>query len=95
MATAHLASVFWRYKRLSNKNDTLYASVHLLLRSPAFLFHFEVGGSQEESTRVKLTDYEVANRISYGLVGGPPDNELFAAAEAGQLKTLAQVQSHA
>ena len=71
----------------------LYGSVQMLFRSPAFLFHFEIGTTQDAS-RVRLSDHEVANRISFGLLGGPPDQALASAADQGQLKTTAQVESH-
>lgn len=75
-----------------NASDGLYVAIHMLFRSPAFLFHFEKGVS-EESARVRLSDYDVANRISFAIVGTPPDATLLGAADRGELKSLAQVES--
>jgi hypothetical protein len=80
-------------KGLSSE-DAVYKTVSILLRSPDFLFHLE-SGSSEEANRVRLTDYEVANRISFALTASPPDAELLKAADAGLLKTLAQVEAQA
>jgi len=78
----------------ANANDAIYASMHMLFRSPAFLFHYEQGGT-EEASRVKLTQYEIANRISFAIIGSPPDATLLAAADAGQLQSLTQVETQA
>ena len=44
---------------------------------------------------VALGNYEMASRISYFLTGSMPDDELFAAAAAGELQTPEQVEAHA
>ena len=74
--------------------DAIYMALQMLLRSPDFLFHLESGASTD-GTRVRLTDHEVANRLSYALTGSLPDPALAAAADAGQVKTLDQVETHA
>jgi hypothetical protein len=64
-----------------------------ILLAPDFLFHIETG-TAPEGVRVRLTDHEVASRISFALTGGVPDAALATAADGGQLKTLAQVEAH-
>ncbi|MEM7608111.1 MAG: DUF1592 domain-containing protein, partial [Myxococcota bacterium] len=56
-------------------------AVRAMLLSPNFIFISEphTGGDRA------LNDYEVASRLSYFLWGGPPDDTLYAAAEAGEL----------
>jgi hypothetical protein len=65
-----------------------------LLMSPALTFHLELGGAAQGG-RVRLTDHEIASRISYGIADTMPDAELMAAAAAGQLQDLATVKAHA
>ncbi|MBX7097705.1 MAG: DUF1592 domain-containing protein [Myxococcaceae bacterium] len=66
-----------------------------LFQSPALVFHLEVGGTPGTDGRVRLTDFEVASRLSYLAAGVPPDDALMAAARAGQLSTAAQLAPHA
>lgn len=73
--------------------EGVYLAAHLLFRSPDLLFHIETG-TREEGERVRLSSYEVANRISYGVVGAPPDAELLAAAAADGLQDVPAVQAH-
>jgi hypothetical protein len=81
-------------KRSPNSTEAIRMAINLLFRSPDFLFHLELGATQE-ALRVRLTDYEVANRISFATTGAPPDLALSAAADNGQLKTIAQLDAQA
>jgi hypothetical protein len=58
--------------------------VQAALQSPYFLYHAEFG-ELDEGDAVALTQYELAGRLSYFLWNTMPDDELFAAAEAGVL----------
>ncbi len=80
-------------KNLST-NDGIYQAMHMLFRSPDFLFHFETGVS-DDGIRVRLTDHEVANRIAYTITGAPPDSTLASAADRGELKTVLQAEAQA
>lgn len=69
-----------------------------LLQSPNFLYRVEVGVPAEGEGKEGLlrpTDWEMASRLSYLLWASMPDAELFAAAEAGQLRTAEQVLAQA
>jgi hypothetical protein len=56
------------------------------LQSPYFLYHVESGVPAEDGDEVvALTDYELANRLSYFLWDSMPDDELTAVADAGTL----------
>ncbi|MBD3676350.1 MAG: DUF1592 domain-containing protein [Planctomycetaceae bacterium] len=57
--------------------DALRAGYRALLCSPRFLYFYEEPG--------QLDDYAVASRLSYFLWNAPPDEELLALAEQGQL----------
>lgn len=65
-----------------------------MLRSPYFVFQLE-SGIRDDGNRVRLSDYEVASRISFATIGSIPDDALSAAADAGELKTLKQTSAHA
>jgi Protein of unknown function (DUF1592)/Protein of unknown function (DUF1588) len=74
-------------------SDPVYGLVFQLLQAPEAVFHVE-SGVADTPVRIRLTDYEVASRISYGVTGSTPDAELVTAAAAGQLNTLEQVAAH-
>lgn len=65
-----------------------------ILQSPDFLYRVEVGEVDEDG-RLRPTGHEMATRLSYFLWGTMPDEELFAAAESGELSTSEGVRSHA
>lgn len=64
--------------------DSLALLVQATLEAVGFLYRTELG---EGGTSVKLTPYEIASELSYLLTAAPPDAELLAAAEAGQLSS--------
>jgi Protein of unknown function (DUF1588)/Protein of unknown function (DUF1592)/Protein of unknown function (DUF1595) len=76
-------------KNLKGLQSTLF----VLLQSPQLVMHIEDGKSVS-GARVRLTDYEVASRISYMTVSAPPDAALMKAAETGQLQEIANVKTH-
>lgn len=64
-----------------------------MFSSPHFFMHIEdskkdLGGGLHE-----ITDYALANRISYFLFDTMPDDELFSAAENGSLATASGIES--
>src|SRR5438045_5972424 len=60
--------------------------VQAMLMSPSFIYLVEGPGP--------LTQHQVAARLSYFLWNAPPDPQLAAAADAGQLGTLAGLRQH-
>jgi hypothetical protein len=70
--------------------------IEVALQSPAFLYRVEMGlaPAAGEAT-VRLDGWETASRLSYFLWGSMPDDELFAAAEAGELATREQIAAQA
>ena len=71
-------------KRLSEKSTPRQAAldtVKLILCSPSFLYLSEITPEDQR----ELDAYDLASRLSYALWTAPPDEELFAAAETGQL----------
>lgn len=77
-----------RYKALAASGADRSAAARLALRamlvSPSFLYRSELGEPAGNGL-YKLTAFETASAISYTLTGSMPDEELFAAAEKGEL----------
>jgi hypothetical protein len=65
--------------------------IEAMLQSPYFLYRIETS-SAIEAGRVVLSDWEISQRLSYFLTNSMPDDELFAAASAGQLRTAEGVE---
>jgi len=65
-----------------------------LLQSPAFLYRSELGVPGADG-RYALTSYEIAAELSYLFWGESPDDELWAAAEADELRDPAAIEAHA
>lgn len=65
-------------------------AIRAMLVSPNFLFRIERDPNPKDPSQIhKLTDFELASRLSYFLWASMPDDELLGAAEAGKLKTPA------
>jgi uncharacterized protein DUF1592/uncharacterized protein DUF1588/uncharacterized protein DUF1595/uncharacterized protein DUF1587/cellulose binding protein with CBM2 domain/uncharacterized protein DUF1585 len=73
------------------------AVITAMLQSPSFLYRTELGDAAAPAgaDAIKLTPYEVAAELSYFLWGTMPDAALFAAADAGELATPAQIEKQA
>ena len=74
--------------------DGVEVVVEAMLQSPYFVYRTEIGGSASGG-KVALTDYEVATRLSYGLINSMPDEPLFAAAAGNKLRSRDEVVKHA
>ena len=70
-------------------NDGVEAVVTAMLQSPYFLYRRELGAGT--GATVRLTPYEIASSLSYLVTGSMPDDQLLAAANAGQLATPQQI----
>lgn len=70
--------------------------IEATLQSPEFLYRVEIAALPGPNQGVvRLSDWEMASRLSYFLWGTMPDDVLFAAAEAGELRTKAQIKAQA
>jgi mono/diheme cytochrome c family protein len=68
-------------------------ALQAMLVSPHFLFHIERDRFLNDPTRVhRITDVELASRLSYFLWNSMPDDELLALAERGQLSGSAVLE---
>jgi hypothetical protein len=91
---------------LFNQGPTLYPGVdafkagaslviQAMLQSPYFLYRTELGTAAPGQTEVPLDDWEVASKLAFAITNTMPDDELFAAAAAGQLHDKAGVTAAA
>lgn len=72
-------------------DEGLRVALQAMLASPWFLYKFEIG--EPDGDRFRLTGYEVATALAYGLWGTTPDDALLDAAEAGVLDTADGVEA--
>lgn len=82
------ADAFFRQYERSRANgksfdEAIKLTLPAVLISPQFLFHVEAGNGSSEPAR--LTDWELASRLSYFMWATMPDDELFALAEKNLL----------
>lgn len=75
-------------------SDGVRLLLQAILLSPNFLYRLELTPSAKAGA-IRLSAYEVATRLSYFLWGSLPDEELFAAADSGQLDSAAEVATQA
>lgn len=67
-----------------------------VLGSPYFLYLVEAGALEPDQPGFhRLSDYELATRLSYSLCERPPDDELRSAAAVGELSNPEQLRAHA
>lgn len=73
----------------------LQAVIEQVLQSPYFLYHLEVEEEAQGVGQVAVTNYSMANRLSYLLWGSMPDSALFSAAAGKQLTLPEQISGQA
>jgi hypothetical protein len=86
-----------RAEKLSHE-DAIRDCVVSVLMSPAFSYRFELprgGAGKLQAGTQPLSDYELANRLSYFLWSSMPDAELLARAAAGDLRQPAVLLAQA
>lgn len=69
----------------------LQAAITRVLVAPEFLFHLEAVPPGTARGAYRLTDWELATRLSYFLTASMPDGELRAAAGRGELRDAARM----
>ena len=74
--------------------DGARAVISAMLQSSYFLYRRELGVRGDDGL-YHLTPYELASSLSYMLTGGPPDDQLMAAADQGRLATTADLDREA
>jgi hypothetical protein len=80
----------------STFTSSLAAVLEAVFQAPEFLYRPELGKPVPGRTDLKQpTDHEMATRLSYLFYASMPDDELWAAANAGQLSTPEAVRAQA
>ncbi|MBC8069649.1 MAG: DUF1592 domain-containing protein, partial [Deltaproteobacteria bacterium] len=69
--------------------------LHAMLCSPYFIYHVELGVPDDAGAGLRLDGHEIAARLSYALWNTVPDDELRAAAAAGELEDADAVVARA
>jgi hypothetical protein len=90
---AEIADYTEFYHAMGAGKDGLGFVLRRLLQSPTLSFHVESGSDVVDGS-IRLTDFEVASRISYFAANTMPDDELMAAARSGELQTIDGVRPH-
>ncbi|MGB8330520.1 MAG: DUF1592 domain-containing protein, partial [Polyangiales bacterium] len=81
---------------LGRFEDGIQVVIEATLQSPSFLYRPELGAETTiEGDVVPFTSWEMATKLSYMLWNTMPDGELFAAAEADELRTKEQIAAQA
>ncbi len=76
--------------------EGLKIGVMRVLLSPYFHQHVEIGESAStETNRIRLTQFEIASRLSFRLTGTLPDAVLLGEAAAGRLNSLSSLDIQA
>ena len=71
-------------------------SLEAILASPHFIFRFErQPATAKAGTPYRVSDYDMAARLSFFLWAMPPDSELLAAASRGELSTTLGLEKQA
>lgn len=92
---ARYRQMFAEVRARSDFRGAIRVVVETMLQSIHFLYRFEPAPALDRTAVVPLPPYAMASRLSYFLWNTMPDEALFAAAEANQLATRAQVEAQA
>ena len=77
-------------------NEAVALTIQGVLQSPQFLYRIEpVPEGAAPGELVAVEDWEMASRLSYFLTASMPDDELFAAAANGELRTVEEIDAQA
>jgi len=83
--TELLNQIYLNKAKTTDHPQAIRLVVEAILQMPQFLYRPVVGLQNEQSSANKLTGEEIASRLSFFLWSSIPDNDLLAAAEAGDL----------
>jgi len=93
-----LLSVFQQGRRVPAKNEAPFDSgirtvVQTLISDPEFVFRFEhTPANVQPGTNYRISDLELAARLSYFLWSSAPDDQLITLASQGKLKDPAMLE---
>jgi len=99
LASAEVDKLYALYqwgKQAYGFSNGVQVALQAMLQSPFFLYRVEFGSPDPvEGDVVELNSYEIASRLSYLIWGSMPDDELFHAADAGELGTAGEIAAQA
>jgi Protein of unknown function (DUF1592)/Protein of unknown function (DUF1588)/Protein of unknown function (DUF1587)/Protein of unknown function (DUF1595)/Protein of unknown function (DUF1585) len=82
-----LLSFYQAGRNSGNFESGIRTALQAILASPQFVFRFErVPGSAAPGKNYRISDMELASRLSYFLWSGAPDDQLITLANQGKLK---------
>ena len=93
-ATAYVAILQASSTVATSNSEKVAIVVGQMLMQPEMFFLFP-NATTVAGNRLAVDPYTVASRLSYRVIGSLPDADLFAAAKAGQLSTVAQLKAQA
>jgi hypothetical protein len=94
LTDAEVAGYVSFFRDMGGGAEGLSFLLRRLLQSPSLVFHLEDGTATVSGGRIRLTDFEVASRISYLAASTMPDGPLIEAARKGELRQIDNVRSH-
>jgi hypothetical protein len=81
---------------LGNVNEAMKYGAASVLQSPNFLFRVEIGEEVVDAPHLlRYTSWEMASRLSYLILNGPPDAKLIELAEADDLQSSDKIEAQA
>lgn len=75
------------------RDEGLLLALQQVLMSPHFVFRVELDADPGSNEPHDLTDHELATRLSYFMWSSMPDAALMAAADAGELRSPAEIEA--
>jgi len=88
-----LLGFFQRGRNDGNFETGIRTAIQAMIASPEFVFRFErTPAGAAPGTNYRITDLELASRLSYFLWSSAPDEALIAAASEGRLKDPAVIE---
>jgi Protein of unknown function (DUF1592)/Protein of unknown function (DUF1588)/Protein of unknown function (DUF1595) len=94
LTAAEVAGYVGFFRDMGGGAEGLSFLLRRLLQSPSLVFHLEDGTATASGGRIRLTDFEVASRISYLAASTMPDAPLMEAARKGELRQIDNVRGH-
>ncbi len=81
------------FRSAVSPQEGLYGAVFFLATAPDTIYRLESEGTEVAPGVLRITDYEVASRISYLLADQAPDAFLLGKVAAGELRDLSKISS--
>jgi hypothetical protein len=91
-ATADAMRFYLEGRRNGDFEEGIRMALQSILVSPLFVFRLERGPAAGTDGAYRIADEDLASRLSFFLWGTGPDAELIKAAQAGTLRTNAQIE---